>query len=80
MINIPDNNVDNNNIYNKHIYNNGDLINISQGDNIRHGEVVPGHKNGLINMEVMSNYFFPIIRSKYSKDRGCRQRWRPSTT
>ncbi len=29
-------------IYIINIYNNGDRINISQGDNIRHGEVVPG--------------------------------------
>ena len=38
--------------------NNGDRINISQGDNIRHGEVVPGHKHDLIDKEVTSNNFF----------------------
>ena len=51
------------NIYNKYIYNNGDLINISQGDNIRHGEVVPGDKHVLIDKEVMSNKFFHLLET-----------------
>ena len=63
VINIPDNNVDNINIYNKYIYNNGDLINIPQGDNIRHGEVVPGDKHVLIDKEVMSNKFFHLLET-----------------
>ena len=45
------------------IYNNGDRINISQGDNIRHGEVVPGHKHDLIDKEVMSNKFFHLLET-----------------
>ena len=55
-------------IYIINIYNNGDRINISQGDNIRHGEVVPGDKHVLIDKEVMSNKFFLFIRNEYLID------------